>query len=269
MLAEGTFEGKVALVTGGGSGLGTRLRARVRAPRGRRRRRRPAPGAFGRDRRLDRRPGREGAGAADRRSRPRAGGRPRRRGGRPVRAGRRPREQRGGQLRRQGRGAVAERLACGRRDRPRRQLSLLARGRPADDRTGRRRRDPQRDRELRLDRRPRHDPLGRGEGRHRRHDPDARGRVGSARDPRELHLPRADRHRGRRPGALADGGGPKAGGRDGSGGPARHAGGSRVVGRRLSALPTPTTSPARRSRSTADTGSSRTPTCPRSARRRA
>ena len=35
------------------------------------------------------------------------------------------------------------------------ELSLLARGRPADDRAGRRRRDPQRDRELRLDGRAR------------------------------------------------------------------------------------------------------------------
>ena len=34
----------------------------------------------------------------------------------------------------------------------------------------------------------------------------------------ELHLPRADGHRGRRPGALADGGGPEARGRHGPGG---------------------------------------------------
>jgi len=41
---------------------------------------------------------------------------------------------------------------------------------------------------------------------------------------------RADRHRGGRPGALADRGGPEAGGRDGPGGPTRHSGGSRMVG---------------------------------------
>ena len=105
-----------------------RFRARVRAPRGRGRRRGPAPGAFGRDRRPDRGQGGKAlahstdvrdpdqvdalvAAAVDRFGRSRC-----------------PREQRGEQ-RRQGGGVVPERLARGRRDRPRRRLPLLARGR--------------------------------------------------------------------------------------------------------------------------------------------
>ena len=125
MLAEGTFDGKVAIVTGGGSGLGramalefARLGASV-AVAGRR----PEP--------LEETvaaPGPEGARRAHRRPRPRAGGRARGGHGRRVRPRRRPRQQRRRQLRRPGGGSLAERLARGRLHRPRRRLPLLPRG---------------------------------------------------------------------------------------------------------------------------------------------
>ena len=82
-------------------------------------------------------------------------------------------------------------------DRPGRRLPLLARRGAADDRAGRRRRDPERARELCVDGRAGNGPLGRGQGRPPRDDPHARGRVGRRTDPRELHLSRPDRHRGR------------------------------------------------------------------------
>ena len=76
-----------------------------------------------------------------------------------------------------------------------------------DDRAGRGRRDPERPRELRLDGRAGHRPLRRGEGGPARDDAHARRRVGPARHPGQLHHPGADRHGGRRRRALADAGG--------------------------------------------------------------
>ena len=53
-------------------------------------------------------------------------------------------------------------------------------------------------RQLRLDRQPRHDPLGRRQGRRDVDDPDARRRVGAARHPGQRRRPRPDRVAGRR-----------------------------------------------------------------------
>ena len=186
MLAEGTFDGKVAIVTGGGSGLGRAI-ASSWAPRRRGRGGRAEARAARGDLALVTGSGGRGLAvptdvrdpeavdaSSPRRSRARAGGR--------------ARQQRRGQLRRQGEDlspngwrAVVHRA--------RRRLPLLARGREADDRAGRRRLHPERDRELRLDGWPRHDPLGRRQGGARGDDEDARRRVGAARDPRQLHLP--------------------------------------------------------------------------------
>ena len=117
------------------------------------------------------------------------------------RAGQRRRRQ----LRGQGRGSVAQRLARGHLDRAGRRLSVRPRGGPADDRAGRGRRDPERDRKLRLDRRPGHRAFGGRQGGAGGDDPDAGGRVGAARDPGQHDLPRPDGDRGRRRGAMADG----------------------------------------------------------------
>ena len=113
MLVDGCYEGKVALVTGGGSGMGramaqefARLGAAV-AVAGRR------PEPLEETVALIADAGGRAVADADRRAQSRAGrrdGRDRRRAaGAAGRAG----QQRGGQLRGEGRGAVAERLARG------------------------------------------------------------------------------------------------------------------------------------------------------------
>ena len=130
MLAEGTFDGKVAIVTGGGSGLGravalelARLGAAVVVGG-----RRAEPldetvaqiedeGGAGHAKPTDvRDPDQVDALVDD--------------AVKSVRAGGRARQQRRRELRRQGRGSLAERLARGGRDRSRRWLPLRARGRP-------------------------------------------------------------------------------------------------------------------------------------------
>ena len=170
MLVDGSFEGKVALVTGGGSGMGramalefARLGAAVVVAG-----RRPEPleetvaliaDAGGRavaEPTDVRDPEQVDAMVARRR---RAAG-----------AAGRARQQRRRQLRREGRGALAERLARGDLDRARRRLPVRERGRSADDRPGRGRRDRERDRKLRLDRRAGHRALSGREGRAAGHD---------------------------------------------------------------------------------------------------
>ena len=145
----------------------------------------------------------------------------------------------------QGRGSLAERLARGHVDRARRRLPVRPRRRPADDRPGRRRRHPERDRKLRLDGRAGHRALGGGQGRPAGDDAHARRRVGAAPHPREHDLPRPDGDRGGGRRALADPGGRGPGRGDRPGRAARHASRRSRGGRRRCARATPATSPAR------------------------
>ena len=86
------------------------------------------------------------------------------------------------------------------RHRPQRDVLLLdARSRARMREAGRRRRDPERGRDLRLDGQPDDGALGRRQGGRLEPGEDARRRVGAARHPRQLHRARArSTARGRR-----------------------------------------------------------------------